>query len=224
MRTRLLAGLGLALAILAAPAAHAANDPQVVITSGSQADGFAVPFSDLQWEALGFRMGSTSLFVYDVTFRLESANVGAASLTLFSANPSAPYSTPLAPIGSFGNVQVGARDAYTFRPTATMELEAGTLYWLVLRGSPEANLKYLETTGPLSGDYASPYTSEVGARGHDFAFSSDDGANWTVHSGLNAIEVRATVSPVPEPASCLLMLLGAGAVGLVVRPRRTRSN
>lgn len=208
MRSSLLASLCLAVAALAAPAAYAADDPKVIITSGSMPDGGAYSFSDDWWEGVGFRMGADALYVYDVTFRLEAASAATASLTLFSADPSVPYSTPLAAIGSFGNVQVGARGDYTFRPTATMELAANQLYWLVLRGTPNAGLKYVETTGPLSGDYASPYTSEVGARGHDFAATFDNGANWFVHSGLDAIEVRGTVTPVPEPSTYILLLMG----------------
>lgn len=221
MQYRLLAGLCLALGAWATTtASQAADNPQVVVTSGTQADGFGGTFSDDVWETVGFRMGSTSLFLYDVTLRLEAASPGLATLALFSANPSAPYSTPLAQIGSFTNVLVGARDHYTFRPTSAMELQAGELYWLVMRGSVDAGLRYLEAAGAISGDFGSPYISDVGARAHDFANSTDGGATWMVHSGLNAIEVRGTVSPVPEAGTSLLMLLGGGVLLMAARRGR----
>lgn len=220
MQYRLLAGLCLAVGAWATTAAQAADNPQVVITSGTQADGGAGNFSDQLWETVGFRMGSTSLYLYDVTLRLQAATPGFSTLALFSANPNAPYSTPLTQIGSFTNVLVSGRDSYTFRPTAAMALQAGELYWLVMRGSPAAGLQYLEAAGAISGDYGSPYLSDVGARAHDFANSSDGGASWMVHSGLNAIEVRGTVSPVPEAATGLLMLLGGGV--LLIAARRGR--
>ena len=220
MQYRLLAGLCLALGAWATTAAQAANDPQVVITSGTQADGYSAPFSDQLWETVGFRMGSTSLYLYDVTLRLQAATPGLATLALFSANPNVPYSTPLTQIGNFTSVLVSGRDNYTFRPTAAMALEAGELYWLVMRGPEAAGLRYVEAIGAISGDYGSPYTSDVGARAHDFANSSDGGLNWLVHSGLNAIEVRGTVSPVPEPGTYALLLLGGGVLLMAARRGR----
>ncbi|URI11604.1 PEP-CTERM sorting domain-containing protein [Aquincola tertiaricarbonis] len=222
MQYRLLAGFCLALGAWTTTAAQAANDPQVVITSGTQADGYSAPFSDQLWETVGFRMGSTSLYLYDVTLRLQASSAGVATLALFSANPNAPYSTPLTQIGNFTSVLVSGRDNYTFRPTSTMALEAGELYWLVMRGAEAAGLRYVEAIGAISGDYGSPYTSELGARAHDFANSSDGGLNWMVHSGLNAIEVRGAVSPVPEPGTYALMLLGGGLLLLSVRQDRHR--
>ena len=50
--------------------------------------------------------------------------------------------------------------------------------------------------------------------------NGDGDASWMVHSGLNAIEVRGTVSPVPEAATGLLMLLGGGV--LLIAARRGR--
>lgn len=205
-----------------APAVHAADAPRVIITSGSLPDAGAFPFSDAHWEAIGFFMGPEALYLFDVTLRLESVTPGPATLTLFSPNPDAAYNVPLASAGSFASVEVGARDSYVFAPNSAMRLEAYQLYWLVLRGAPSAGLKYLEAAGSLSGDAASPYVSDVGARGYDFAFSEDGGSSWVVHSGLNAIEVRGTVAPVPEPGTYLLML--GGLAFLTAFSRRGRES
>lgn len=221
MHRSLLSSLCLAAAVLFAPAVRAAEDRPVIITSGAQADAGAFSFSNSHWEAIGFRMGATSLYIADVTLRLEADGFDYATLSLFSANPAAPYSVPLTELVQFAPQAVWSRNSYTFTPFGATKLEANELYWLVLRGPQQAGLRYLETPGPLSGDYASPYTSEVGARGHDFAFSEDGGASWTVHSGLNAIEVRGSVTPVPEPSTYLLMLLGGCALVMTARRRRS---
>ena len=82
-------------------------------------------------------------------------------------------------------------------------LSANTTYWLQLGATGAGGFGWAYAEGNAQ--------SGPGSLGH-YTYSTDSGATWGAFGTDNPYSVRINVSPVPEPASAALWLLGLAAV------------
>lgn len=96
---------------------------------------------------------------------------------------------------------------YTFLSSGSTTLSASTRYWIVMEGTNVSpDIYYWHSSDPLP----SPLSS-VGVTNGGAVYGSGSPSGWTSTSGVsNAVTVNATA--VPEPAACLLFVVGATAV------------
>jgi hypothetical protein len=192
--------------------------------------------TDEKWESFGFKTGSDGTYSVDsVTMRMSGLVAGEVAVSIYdSVTRSSPcewapggicsYIAPGQSIGALESQSVQAKADYKFDATTNISLSPSTLYWVVFRGAGSQAINYYEYQYP--GDpWYSPFRSETGAKIHDFMKSPGYGhyvggvnipgvlgQDWSVHSGLNLLQVEGTIQAIPEPSTVWLMLIGFIAV------------
>ncbi|MGE0862021.1 MAG: choice-of-anchor R domain-containing protein [Gammaproteobacteria bacterium] len=105
-------------------------------------------------------------------------------------------------------IPTGSPAILALTPTATVDLAAGTTYWLVL-GALDA--------GSYDWEYAEGNGSTGPGAFGNFAYSFDQGASWTGFGGDNPFKLAVNASPVPVPSVAVLFGIAVG--GLWARRR-----
>ncbi len=175
----------------------------------------AADVDNLRWKALGFTMGATAYNMQSVTLRLEftatwTNNAPILTLRGQGSGPLVPgpiLETLTAP----GGYVTGAINNYTFT-SSNFLLQANTLYYLHLEGTPGSSLSGLNWKA------SSPAVTPTGpgATHTSSLFSSNGGTTYTNSTILNTYEINAQA--VPEPAT--FAALGLGALALLRRRRK----
>lgn len=104
---------------------------------------------------------------------------------------------------------------FTFLPTSTITLEANTLYWLVLAAGSNTNTFSWVRSDPSS------HPTGTATFGNQ-QISDDAGATWSVGSnGPHSFAIDGnTITPVPEPGTVVLFIVGGTVLLAFVRRRR----
>lgn len=202
---RVFALLGLAMAASAANAiVIIGNYPQT--NDGTQ----AADVDTLRVKALGFTMGAQNYFLQSVTVRLEFLATwtdNAPILTLRAAGASSTTTGGvLETLNAPGGYVTGAINNYTFTSSSNFELQANTLYYIHLAGTPGSSGSGLNWKASSPG--ITP--NGPGATHTASLFSTNGGTSYTNSTILNTYEINA--NPVPEPAT--LAVLGLGVLAL----------
>lgn len=189
-------------------AAHAATT--LFDNLGASRDG-SDPLLSYGPLADSFRTGAQAdLVLTQVTALLKSGSadiVGDLRVSLHADSASGPGSF-LAMLGTLSSAAVSTTDfaAYTFTPSAAVQLSANTTYWIEI-----------EAVAPNAVEWSwSQDLSGTGVAG---------GANYNAPLGANPnsafapYQMSVGVQAVPEPASLALML---GGLGLVAAARRRK--
>ncbi len=167
--------------------------------------------STANWEAIGLQTSSDTVAFTSLDGYFE-ALAGSHTLTggIYSNNGGQPGSLLVA----FTPVTVNSSTPtdYTLLATSAYDLQANTEYWFVLMEPPSA-LFLQRDTGDTAPTPAPGYTFDgyMQTANSGSTWSTDTSGNWTV---------QIEVTPVPEPASA--MLIGMGAAGLLVCRRLPR--
>jgi hypothetical protein len=101
---------------------------------------------------------------------------------------------------------------YTFTPTANITLSPSTYYFIVLTaGTAIANGAY---EWSLAGTFSYNPSAGWGVLNDEGSIatfqSSQNGSSWIGHQGN--LQFALTATPIPEPSSSLLILLGSGVL------------
>jgi hypothetical protein len=194
----------LAIALLAAPAAHAAT----VFDNTAAAQDGADPIQSYGPLAISFSTGANagSLGSVAAVLKSDSADLnGALDLVLLADAGNAPGAA-IATLATLPVTSIGtdAFSLYGFGTLASTALAADTTYWIELVADGGAAVEW-SWSDDLSGTGVagqSSYSQEFGV------LANSDGGPY---------QAAITVSSVPEPTSALLLALGLGAVGVAGR-------
>ena len=160
-------------------------------------------------------MGAQNYFLDSITLRLEFTSTwtnNAPILTLRAAGASATLTgSILETLTAPGGYVTGAINNYTFTSPSNFELQANTLYYVHLAGTPGS-----AETG-MNWKASSPAVTPTGsgATHTSSLFSTNGGTTYTNSTILNTYEINAT--PVPEPAT-----MAALGLGILFLKRRRR--
>ena len=207
LRSAFLLGLLAGAVLSIGGVAHAA-----VITFddlGSNAGGFG-SVNASAWAAQKFNSDSTNLLLETATLRLDSESGGGGTffLRLYADSAGQPGSSPLVTLAT-GTNPVPApypKDANVLFGGLNQLLAPNTNYWLVLGQNAGAtfDLRWAAASNPTNPVGTGSGYQEIRAT------TINQGVNWSVSSGpgVSPNILRLTASPVPEPGSVLLGLVG----------------
>lgn len=175
--------------------------------AGSTNDnGTAAGFGSGVGYSIGFTVGSTSVTLTSVDLRLRSnTSSGLATLELRRDNNNNPESGSLA---LFGNQTVtNGFSTISFTPTATMQLTAGSKYWLTIGTQLAPPDGLLIGSDDQSIPFAGTFATFNGLRSGLF-----DNQTTVIPSGANTptFAINGTITAVPEPSSFVTFALGCG--------------
>lgn len=221
MHFKTMAGLGLALAI-SATSAHALTP----VTSITSFEGSTISVGDYGYSAdetgKWFATGHPVATLPGVTFS------GMAGLQVNSPAwgfPNAPDGTTTAFLQSYGGETNGAVTVNL----SGLGLKAGETYDLVFytagrpaTGAPTFSVSYDGHTTPFAAPSTSGFTREV------FNFTADGGSSVTFAAMTGKANDASFALDnlgltVPEPATWMMMLIGFGGLGAVLRANRRRA-
>lgn len=225
----LAAGTALALALGASAQAAVTLDfkPSWGSTENTGAAASATfSFSDLGGDVL------VSLVLANATGD-EALGLGATKATLMGVAFDLPDSDPIASLSAGGSSFSKLFTDLKFQPFGTFDQGIG-VNSNFQGGNPHAGLKAGQSTGPIT----FKVLTDLSAADFETAF----GAGYQTGGGLRAaarfqvVDVGAgsdkvfgglrpslqdrTIAPIPEPATWLMMILGFGGVGAMLRARR----
>jgi len=221
-----------ALSLLATAATltfTATSQAAVIFSTYNNIDGgTSSPLNSNSGKAVGFTMPAPlqpaetgSYELNSVSLRLSgTAPSSSVVVKLFSNDGTNSPGTDLGALTSTTFTLTSTVGTYTFTPSATLTLTAGTTYWIAVQTTE------LENTGASLNWHTSstlpPSYSSVGVTpaGQIFGPGSNP-SSWTQTSGVrNSLTIDATPLPIPEPAAPILT--GAGLVSMAMLRRRSR--
>jgi hypothetical protein len=169
---------------------------------------------NLRQKALSFSMpASQSATVGNLTVRLGNYAV-ATDLPIFEIRDHTGSTTAPGPnvLLSFTAPPPGgaAIQDYTFTPSSTFTLAAGTSYWILMRGADAV------TSVDWRGSSPAIVPTGIATYGGQSLFTTNGGTSWTTSATINSLHLEV----IPEPS--MLGLAGVGFVALGARARRTR--
>jgi hypothetical protein len=142
----------------------------------------------------------------------ESGNPSDFTVVLYSATTEDAI-LPGSNLGSLsGSLDPSTAAIYTYIPGSSLTLSPSTDYFIVLTaGTTVAN-------GAYEWSHAGTYSYNQSSGWNTFAnaFYSSDGSSWVSTSSID-LQFAITATPVPEPSSSLLLLLGSGVLIYVRR-------
>ena len=165
------------------------------------------------WEAIGLQTSSDTVAFTSLNGYFEST-VGSHTLTggIYSNNGGQQR----AGLAAFSPVTVNSSTPtdYTLLAASAYDLQANTEYWFVLM-DPPSTLFWQRDTGNTAPTAALGYTFDgyMQTANSGSTWSTDTSGNWTA---------QIEVTPVPEPASALLIGMGAAALLVCRRLPRKR--
>lgn len=149
----------------------------------------------------GTNAGGYSLKAVQVLTTAASGNPSGFAVLVYAHSSEDPR-FPAASLGSLSGPDPAAGGTFTYT-TAGMALSPATSYFLVLTaGTPVADGAYSWSSTCSSLVAASDGWGILG-----FRFSSGDGVNWSRSPGP-LVQFAVSATPLPEPRSWLLLLLG----------------
>lgn len=192
------------------------TDPSVAFNTLDGSSGYVIGSGvSVQGTGQGTSLGWGNQFVALNSGYLSSIDLGLTylispdqvdvSLTLDSTANSFGVNTPAATSLAAGTVSAAGQFGYTselttFTPANQVLITAGTTYWVVVK-------PHTSSTRDTWND------NDIGATGR-FALTTDGGASWGQNPSDTMFAFRVNLSPVPEPSSLALVVVGLGAVAL----------
>lgn len=196
-----------AVLVSAAPAAYA----EVLVENLSQPTRGTTMLVNTLWATQSFYAAATPVMLDSIDVKIGLA-IDPGVVAELRADNGAGAPGALLTAFSLSGLSAGATQTETLTPVAgSVALASGLGYWLVLgvQGVGSFGFSYAEGNAKIG----------PGTLGN-YAYSSDSGATWSGFNSDNPYHLRVNVTPVPEPASAMLMLLGAAALaGSVLRRR-----
>ena len=183
-------------------------------------------------KGIGFTMGLTTYNVTSLTLRLNNVNdnpgVDVPTVSIYTTRTGTPANNSsngqaLSLLGTFTNPSFTAGITaanYTFTPAASITLNAGTRYLIIVR---QANF-VANTTQEFNWLNGNPTVAPTGVAGSAYAVygTTSTPSNWNlVTTQYNWFQLEGTVSAVPEPGT-YAALAGVVSLALVVMRRSRR--
>jgi hypothetical protein len=158
--------------------------------------------SGSQWLGASFGTGNAAYTVIDITLLMQGDSGGTAALDLYSNVNGTPGTL-------LGTLQAPTGFSSTLTPTSFggdgLQLSANTTYWAVL----------LPNSGTTEWAYTDDNTGSGVGFQTNWGISYDAGSGWFT-SDTQPMQMRVDADPAgttPEPASALLLLIGAALAG-----------
>lgn len=197
------------LAFAVAPSAQAT----VLVSNLAEPVRATTSIEQALWAAQSF---STDASAYSLTSIRTILGSGIGSFTGVAELRAGTTTGALLTSFTLGSL-AGPQGIQTLTPLSSVMLAPSSIYWLILGATG---------TGSFGWSYAQGNNQTgPGALG-SYEYSSDQGAIWGAANTDDPylIEVNVTsVSPVPEPATWAMMILGFGLIGAAMRrPAGTR--
>lgn len=179
-------------------------------------------FGDVTWRwASDFRTGNATSTITTATLAMTNNDniVHHFTFAIFIDDSGRPgtlvdaFDEELILPGAYFRVNVSAKDA-------GIDLAANTIYWFVVKMNEKPNnaISFLSSTDSSVAD-AGSFSSPV-ASTHDLV-SFDGGATYSTGIPGNFVLALEGAIVVPEPTSITLLVVGASAIALRLRRKRT---
>ena len=183
--------------------------------------GASANYSNQRYQAINFNTGSSTLLGVDegwVLLRNDTGGDANLSVDIYANGSSIPTGLSLGTTTlTISNDGLDSWRHFSF--SQSVGLSAGTDYWLVIGGPSTLDVNWLKpgsTTSTYAAFNASGYESPAGL----LRANSANGTSWNTGGPAEMGFQLGAVAAVPEPATGVLVALGMGAVGMVVRRRK----
>jgi hypothetical protein len=200
--------IGLAVMVFARQMVQAQGTLTYLSNLGQPSTG-SVPVGSDSWLAMQFATGhDTGGYLLDsiqLAMANASGNPNGFTVMVYEQPQYAPGIVPGSSLGTLnGSANPSTPGIYTYTPTSSLVLSPSTIYFIVLASGTEV------ANGAYEWSVASAGTTSDNWEGWFASFDSNNsGSNWKrapVIYGQYAI----TATPIPEPSSLWLLLLGSG--------------